>query len=210
MSLKRRFELLEWARNARSYIVEDDYDSEYRSAGRPLAALQGLDREGRVLYLGTFSKVMFPALRVGCMVLPLDLVEPFLTARRYLDGHSPLAQQIVLTEFMEAGHFTRHIRRMRALYAERQTALVEAAGAELSGLLEVEPADAGMNLLGWLPKGVSDVEAARRAAARGVRVQPVSPLYVQESKRQGLMLGYVATPVEDILPAVRRLRAALS
>src|SRR5215211_5883732 len=127
MSLSRRLALLDWARRAGAWVLEDDYDSEYRYAGRPLAALQGLDTDGRVIYLGTFSKVLFPALRLGYLVVPPDLVDAFVNARALLDRHSPILEQVVLADFIAEGHFLRHIRRMRALYAERQAVLLAAA-----------------------------------------------------------------------------------
>jgi GntR family transcriptional regulator/MocR family aminotransferase len=120
MSLPRRLALLKWASQAGAWVIEDDYDSEYRYAGRPLAALQGLDSEGRVIYLGTFSKVLFPALRLGYMVVPPDLVDAFMAARALSDRHCPVLDQAALADFIGDGHFARHIRRMRALYAERQ------------------------------------------------------------------------------------------
>ena len=116
MSLARRLALLEWVRRSGAWVIEDDYDSEFRYSGRPIAALQGLDFTGRVIYLGTFSKVLFPSLRLGYLILPPDLVEPFTNARALVDRHSPLIEQAVLADFIAEGHFARHIRRMRALY----------------------------------------------------------------------------------------------
>ena len=135
-------------------------------------ALQGLDRQQRVIYLGTFSKVLFPGLRLAYLIVPPDLVEAFTTARYFAGGRPPLLSQLVLTAFMEEGHFGRHIRRMRQLYAHRQDILVEAAQRQLAGLLSVPPAAAGMHLLGWLPPGVGDRTAAQKAAAQGVYAAP--------------------------------------
>ncbi len=163
MSLNRRLALLEWASASGAWILEDDYDSEYRYAGRPLAALQGLDTAGRVIYVGTFSKVLFPALRLGYLVVPPELVDAFVAARALADRHSPSVTQAALADFIDGGHFARHVRRTRALYAERQAALVRAAQRTLGGLLEVAPAEAGMHLMGWLPVGVDDRVAARAA-----------------------------------------------
>ena len=143
MSLSRRLALLEWARAAGAWVLEDDYDSEYRYAGRPLAALQGLDGDGRVIYLGTFSKVMLPSLRLGYLVLPPDLVDAFVAARAIADRHSPSVEQAALADFIVDGQLDRHIRRMRMLYAERQAALVDAAKRELAGVLDVPASDAG-------------------------------------------------------------------
>lgn len=209
MSLPRRLALLEWASRAGAWVLEDDYDSEYRYAGRPLAALQGLDRESRVIYLGTFSKVLLPALRLGYLVVPPDLVEAFLAARALIDRHSPILEQAVLADFIAEGHFSRHIRRMRGLYAERQAILVDAAQRELAGLLEVQPAEAGMHLVGWLPVGVDDVEASRRAAAHGVEAPPLSLYSLEPLQRSGLLLGYTAVGEREIREGVHRLAKAL-
>ncbi|HEU4595381.1 MAG TPA: PLP-dependent aminotransferase family protein [Pyrinomonadaceae bacterium] len=209
MSLPRRLALIEWASRAGAWILEDDYDSEYRYAGRPLAALQGLDTEGRVIYIGTFSKVLFPALRIGYMVVPADLAGAFCAARALSDRHSPTVEQLVLADFIEEGHFARHVRRMRALYAARQEVLVEAARRELRGLLEVETAAAGLHVLGWLPEGTDDREAARAAEAHGVDAQPLSAFCLLPPKRSGLVLGYAGYDAEEIRAGVKRLAEAL-
>ena len=209
MSLKRRLELLEWASRANAWILEDDYDSEYRYVGRPLAALQGLDREKRVIYLGTFSKVMFPALRLAYLVVPPHLVDAFYAARLFATMFPPLLEQAVLAEFIAEGHFARHIRRMRALYAERQATLVEAARRKLGGLLDVPPAEAGMHLVGWLPDGVDDQTASQRATAHGVDAFPLSTYYLETPRRSALLLGYTAVNEEEIEYGVSRLARAL-
>jgi GntR family transcriptional regulator/MocR family aminotransferase len=209
MSLKRRLELLEWASRADAWILEDDYDSEYRYAGRPLAALQGLDRENRVIYLGTFSKVMFPALRLAYLVVPSDLVDAFCAAHLFATMGLPLLEQAALAEFIAGGHFTRHIRRMRALYAERQATLVEAAHRELAGLLDVQPAEAGMHLLGWLPDSIDARVASQRAAAHGVDAFPLSTYCLEAAHRGALLLGYTATNEQEIKDGVSSLARAL-
>jgi GntR family transcriptional regulator / MocR family aminotransferase len=209
MSLSRRLALLEWAGRAGAWVIEDDYDSEYRYEGRPLGALQGLDREQRVVYLGTFSKVLFPALRIGYVVVPPDLVDAFCAARALADRHSPTVEQAVLADFLNEGHFARHIRRMRALYAERQAALVAAGREELGGLLELKPADAGLHLTGLLPAGRSDLEASRAAESLGVDAQPLSAFYLRRPARGGLVLGYAAYDEREIREGVRRLARAL-
>jgi GntR family transcriptional regulator/MocR family aminotransferase len=153
MSLSRRLALLDWARRADAWVVEDDYDSEFRYAGRPLAALQGLDRDGRVIYLGTFSKTLFPSLRLGYLVVPEDLVDSFMAARIVMDRQPSTLTQAVVANFIEEGHFLRHVRRMRTLYSERQEALLRAARRELDGVLDVRPCETGLHLMGWLPDG---------------------------------------------------------
>ena len=209
MSLARRLALLEWASNAGAWLLEDDYDSEFHYAGRPLAALQGLDRAGCVIYIGTFSKVLFPALRLGYLIVPPWLVDAFVQARAAAGTHSPALEQAALAEFMREGHFARHIRRMRALYAERQSILLDAAARDLAGLLDVQPDATGMHLLGWMPDGVDDRVAAARAAAFGVRALPLSWLWIEPAKRGALLLGYAAANERELRAGVKRLAGAL-
>ncbi|MEO7718760.1 MAG: PLP-dependent aminotransferase family protein [Capsulimonas sp.] len=209
MSLPRRLALLEWARDANAWIIEDDYDSEYRYASRPLAALQSLDTHERVIYMGTFSKVLFPSLRLGYIVAPPNLVDPLTAARRLMDSHSPLRDQLILTEFMREGHFERHIRRMRALYHERQSILLEAARRELAGILDIAPADGGMHLVGYLPPGTDDRQAALEAKRQGVRAQALSYNYLEAPERSGLVLGYAAASPAEIIAGIRGLATAL-
>ena len=210
MSLARRMALLAWARRRGAWIAEDDYDSEFRYAGRPLAALQGLDTAGRVIYIGTFSKVLFPALRLGYMVVPAGAVEAFAAARALADRHPPGPSQAVVAEFLAEGHFARHLRRMRMLYAERQAALLSAADRDWRGLLDVSRADAGMHLLAWLPAGWNDSDISNRAAAAGIVAPPLSAYYHRAaSAPSALLLGYSALNVRKIQEAVRRLAAAM-
>jgi GntR family transcriptional regulator/MocR family aminotransferase len=208
MSLARRLALLDWAQRANAWVLEDDYDSEYRYAGRPIAALQGLDAAGRVIYVGTFSKVLFPALRLAYLVVPADLVDAFVTARALTGPYAPSLEQAVLADFIVEGHFGRHIRRMRALYRERQAVFIEAARA-LGGLLDVHPSEAGMHVVGWLPEGLDDVAASRQAARLGVEAPPISQYCVGMARRSGLVLGYTAFTTSEIRDGVRRLAAAI-
>jgi GntR family transcriptional regulator / MocR family aminotransferase len=210
MSLARRLSLLEWARERDAFIIEDDYNSEYRYAGRPLASLQGLDRDGRVIYLGTFSKTVFPALRLGYLVAPTDLIEVFAAARALTDLHSPSIEQAVLAEFIAERHFARHIRRMRALYEERQQILVEEAQKNLKGMLEVAPAEAGMHLIGWLPEGLSDREVSRRAAEADLNLAPVSAYCINQKLRGGLLLSYTAYNGKHIRQGMKKLAQVLT
>ena len=210
LSLARRLALLEWAARAGAWIVEDDYDSEFRYSGRPLAAMQGLDEEGRVIYLGTFSKVLFPSLRLGYMVVPEDMVDAFSSARALVGWCSPVIDQAVVTEFIEEGHFARHIRRMRALYAERQAALVQAASEELGDLLDVSPSAAGMHLLGWLPEGMDDRAASNACVEAGIQTLPLSAFaFGPHYRRGGLILGYAAFNEREIRAGVRKLADVL-
>jgi GntR family transcriptional regulator/MocR family aminotransferase len=209
MSLTRRLALLEYATKSGAWIIEDDYDSQYRYAGRPLSALQGLDFNARVIYLGTFSKVMFPSLRLGYLVVPPDLVDAFSSARAIADRHSPSLEQAVLAEFITEGHLARHIRRMRSLYEERQNALVEAAARDLETLIEVRPSDAGMHLVGWLPEGVDDRVASEKAAAHGLEAPALSAFSIEPYHRSGLVLGYAAVNPREIREGIRRMADAL-
>ncbi len=218
MSLKRRLELLDWAREREAWIVEDDYDSEYRYAGRPLAALQALDSParggaGRVLYVGSFSKVLFPSLRLGYLVVPKDLAERFERARAALDEHPSLIAQPALAAFLSEGHFAAHLRRMRQLYAARQRALLEAAEEELSGLLTLLPDEAGLHLVAEPSAGLAarmnDAEMEERAARRGILVRALSRYYQGAPARSGLLLGYAAVPKEHMKGACRELAEAL-
>ncbi len=210
MSLSRRLALLEWAERSNALIIEDDYNSEYRYAGRPLASLQGLDTAGRVIYIGTFSKTIFPSLRLGCVVVPKDLTSAFIAARALIDRHSPSLDQATLADFINEGHFARHIRRMRTLYEERQAILVAAAQRELKGLIEVAPADAGMHLVGWLPNNLNDGAASEKAVRYGVEAAPVSAYSANALPRGGLVLGYTGVNSRQIKDGVKRLAKALS
>jgi len=211
MSLARRLALLKWAAAANAWIVEDDYDSEFRYAGRPFACLQGLDEQARnrVIYVGTFSLTIFPALRLGYIIVPENLVDAFTAARALTDSHSPSIDQAVLTDFIEEGHFARHIRKMRALYAERQAALVIAAKSELGGFLEVQPNEAGMYLIGWLPAGASDKTASQKALEQGIVANSLSAYSSTKPAREGLILGYTAFSPGQIRNGVERLAKAL-
>ena len=209
MSLPRRLALLEWAERNDGWVFEDDYDSEFRYEGRPLSSLQGLDASGRVIYCGTFSKVLSPSLRIAYLVVPEPLVDAFIAAKSFTDVRTAPLEQAVLTDFITEGHFLRHVRRMRALYAERQAVLVQAAGRELNGLLDVPPMGAGMHLVGWLRDGVDDRAAAARAKALGMRVISLSDCRLESTGRGALLLGYAAVNESQIVQGVRRLRSAL-
>ena len=210
MSASRRLQLLDWARRNGSWIIEDDYDSEYRFESLPIASLQGLDRDARVLYVGTFSKVLFPALRLGYLVLPADLVVRFVAVRDATDIFPPTFTQAVLADFIREGHFARHLRRTRALYRERRGALVEAIRAELGGHLEVRGDEAGMHLAATLSRDRDDLGASHRAARQGLWAMPLSSCYLGRPSRRGFVLGFGGTDVADIPGGVRKLRAALS
>ena len=208
MTLGRRLQLLEWARTSGTLVFEDDYDSEFRYSGRPVPALQGLDRSGSVLFAGSFSKVLFPSLRLGYLVVPEDLLPRFLAAKS-VAGRSPLLEQAVLADFMAAGHFARHLRRMRQVYAERLGVLLDEAARRLAGLLEICDVEAGLQTAGWLDDGLSADEATAAAAARGVEVTPLSRYNRTCGCREGLQLGFAALDCDEIRRGVRELAAAL-
>lgn len=209
MSLPRRLSLLEWARRSRTVIFEDDYDSEYRYSGRPVPALQGLDRAGVVIFAGSFTNVLFPALRLGYVVVPENLVDLFAAAESVSTHHPPLIDQAILCDFIGEGHFARHIRRMRELYAERLAVLVEAARSRLRGLLEIADIEAGLRTVGWLQEGLSDELAARAAAERNVEVIPLSRYAYGRTRRTGLVLGFAAVNSRELKRGVEELAKAL-
>ena len=209
MSLARRLELLEWARESSAMIFEDDYDSEYRYAGRPVPALQGLDRAGQVLFAGSFSKVLFPSLRLGYLVIPADLVSRFAAAKSAATSHATLLEQAVLCDFMTEGHFGRHLRKMREVYAERLSVLLESARQRLTGLLEVSDVEAGLQTAALLPAGVDAELVTRAAAERKVDVTPLSSYSRRRMVRDGLQLGFAAVDPHEIRRGVRELAIAL-
>ena len=212
MSLARRLDLLDWAASAKAWILEDDYDSEFRYSGRPLSALQGLDESGRVIYVGTFSKVLFPTLRLGYVVVPEALLDSFIGLRGAIDDHPALALQPALHAFIDDGHFTAHIRRLRRLYAERQEMLLAALEIHAGGLLRASPHEAGMHLVAAMNPafGLTDTDAARRAATAGLIAPALSEFYQGSEKTEGLILGYTGLTEPEINCAVKRLVAALT
>lgn len=208
MSASRRLQLLDWAENSGSWIIEDDYDNEYRYETSPIASLQGLDSNSRVIYIGTFSKVLFPSLRIGYIVVPRDLVDRFLVARRAMDISPASFHQTVLADFIREGHFSRHIRRMRLLYGERRSALIENIREQLGSAAEVTGGQAGMHL-SMIVKGIHDREITERAAQQGLWLVPLSASYLGKPS-QGFILGFGSTALEEIPHAVRKLRILLN
>lgn len=209
MSLSRRLALLEWARESGSWIFEDDYDAEYRYAGRPVPALQGLDRHGVVCFAGTFSKVLFPSLRLGYLVVPPALMETVTAAKSVVTRHAPLLDQAVLADFIADGHFARHLRRMRGIYAARLQVLLDDGGQQLGGALEFSQVEAGLQTVGWLAPGADGAAAERGAAARGVEVRAISRFARRALARDGLQLGFAAVDEAEIRRGVRELAMAL-
>jgi GntR family transcriptional regulator / MocR family aminotransferase len=209
MSAARRVELLRAARRLRAWIIEDDYDSEFRYSSRPIAALQGMDDDGRVVYVGTFSKTLFPGLRLGYAVVPPALVSTFAAARSVLDVHSPTLDQAVLAEFIRTGHFARHLRHMLALYSERHRVFVEESKHHLRGSVEVAVSDAGLQCVGWLAPDLGESAVARAATRHDVDVTPLSRFALRRARRAGVLLSFGAFEPQQIRAGVRRLADAI-
>jgi GntR family transcriptional regulator/MocR family aminotransferase len=209
MSATRRLHLLEWAQREGAWIVEDDYDSEYRYDSMPIASLQGLDANARVVYIGTFSKVMFPSLRLGYVVVPPDLVERFAAMRQVMDLGPAHTTQAVMAEFIREGHFARHIRRMRPMYAARRRALAAAVERELGGRATIAGDAAGMHLTVLLRDQLDDRAIAAEAARRSLYVSPLSAAYLGDAPHSGFVLGFGNTRENQIAGAVRQLAALL-
>jgi len=209
MSLRRRLALLEWARRSGVLIFEDDYDSEYRYAGRPVPAMQGLDRSGVVIFAGSFTAVLFPALRLGYLVVPEAMVDVFAAAESVSTHHPPLLEQAVLCDFITEGHFARHIRRMREIYAERLQELLDSAKEKLSGALEISNVEAGLQTVGWLRPGLSGEKIANLAAVRDVEVVPLSRYASGRPRREGLILGFAAVDPKELRRGVDELAKIL-
>ena len=207
LSMARRSALLAWARRAGAWVVEDDYDSELRYAGHPFPSLQGLDPD-RVIYLGTFSKVLFPSLRLGYVIAPSELLPALVGARVIIDRHPPISEQHTLAAFMQEGHFEAHIRRIRGIYGERRAALVAAVAQHLEPWAWAEEGDQGMHFVLWLAPGLRDIAVAEAAALAGIVARPISPMYVGPA-RDGLMLGFGGFTPEELERAVQRLREVL-
>jgi len=204
MSLSRRLKLLEWARVNQAYIIEDDYDSEFRYQGRPIEAIQGLDQFDRTIYVGTFSKMLSPSLRVGYIILPEQLLEPMLSLKWCTDRFSPALTQNVLAEFLDSHLFARHLKRMRKLYGERREALIYYLDKFLGEGVSVQGSNAGIHLLAWL-NGLSlnqEKELVDRACSKGVGIYTATSLFHQPPDRLGLLMGYSRVTPEQIKKGV--------
>ncbi len=209
MSASRRFALLDWATRQQAWILEDDYDSEFRYISRPVGALQGIDARDRVIYMGTFSKALFPAVRVGYVVVPPPLWRTFLESRFAFDIFAPTLYQRLLAEFLKTGHFARHLRRMRSAYLERRDALLRGLDRHCRDLVEVHNSDAGLHVTVLLREGLDDQEIVAWLRRRGLAAMPLSNSYVGPSRRQGLLLGFGCAQPQRLHAATRILGEVL-
>ena len=210
LSMARRLELLAWARHSAAFIVEDDYTSEFRYSGPPLASLQGLDDTERVIYVGTLNKALFPGLRIGYAVVPRALLQAFVGVRYLMDRQPATLQQVVVSEFMQQGHFAAHIRRMRELYREQRDALVETLMRRAADRLDVALPDQGMHLVAYLRDESSDIAIEATAQRAGIVLRAISRFYRAARPRPGLMLGFSGFPRQLIVPSAARLAALVA
>jgi len=211
LSLPRRLELLEWANHRQAWIIEDDYDSEFRYHGRPLPALKSLDRDGRVLYTGTFSKVLFPGLRLAYLVVPVSQISQFRDAVNHRSGSGSILPQAMVADFMEQGHFGRHLRKMRALYATRRGYLVDALKQEMGEHLYIQPQAGGIHVLAHLRTAQDDRGLAEAAQTSGLAVHALSDWQMCNSSQGGLLMGFANfATAEEARASVQRLKAVLA
>lgn len=209
MSLDRRYALLQAAEDANAYIIEDDYDGEFRYSGHPPPTLKSIDAIGRVIYVGTFSKTLFPALRLGFFLAPPQLVDVFDHVSKALLQGVASSHQGVVAEFMQEGHFATHIRRMRETYAERHQVLCDAAHQKLSGLLDIVPTDTGLHTIGRLPPGLPETAVATAALKRDIVVTPIERFCITPSDNKGLVLGFSGIKPPEIIAGVQVLAEVL-
>ncbi len=202
----RRKALVQWACKRGALIIEDDYNGEYQYRGRPLTTLHTTADSGQVIYLGSFSKLLFPALRIGYMIVPPAFIKPLSTLRWLVDRHSPPLEQAVLADFINEGHFARHLRRMRTLYATRQASLVSAAKKYLNDVISIEAKDSGLHLIGWLADGVDEKALLFSAQKAAIDLLPLSEFDLQGNQKPGLILGYAPFKPEAIETSAKRLR----
>ena len=212
MSASRRIQLLNWAHSAGAWVIEDDYDSEFRFESLPISSMYGLDLNARVIYIGTFSKVLFPSLRLGYMVIPVDLMDRFVAVRHAMDIFPPYLHQEVMADFILEGHFTRHIRKMRQVYRERRSVLYESLTQQFPADrgFEVLGVEAGMHLAFTLPKGFNDREISTRAANSRLWLWPLSTSYITSEPRNGFVLGFGSSLPAEIPRAVRLMHSVIN
>lgn len=209
MSLNRRLELLDYCSSTGAWILEDDYDSEYRYNGHPLSSLQGIDNNNSVIYMGTFSKVMFPGLRLGYLIVPPHLIESFTAAKMLADRNSPIFEQAALEKFISEGHYGRHIRRMRVLYEKRKDVFYDYSEKHLKEHIAMHPAEAGLHTIGWLNKIEDDEEFSRFMFKNGIITPALSGYSIKKRCKPGLVLGYAAYSEQQIKTAIKKIASLL-
>ena len=209
LPLARRLELLQWAKRQNAVIVEDDYDGEFRYEGQSLESLQGLDREGRVIYIGTFSRTVFSALRIGYLIAPRRLVSAFAAAKWLCDRHTPALEQRALAEFISSGMYERYLRRVRRRNTARRQALLESIEEYLGDRVEITGDGAGAHVVLWPQRSITEQQVISSAAARGVGVYGISPYFLKKPVRTGILVGYSRMREREIREGVRRLGEVL-
>lgn len=209
LPLARRLGLLQWAKRTNSVLVEDDYDGEFRYEGQPLESLQGLDREGRVIYIGTFSRTVFSALRIGYLIAPKNLVPAFAAAKWLCDRHTATLEQETLAEFISSGMYERYLRRVRRRNAARREALLDSISKFLGDRVEVTGDGAGAHVVLWPKKEIDETSVIGGAASRGVGVYGISPYFLKKPRRSGLLLGYPRLKETEIREGILRLGEVL-
>lgn len=209
LALDRRLDVIEWAQQHHAWIIEDDYDSEFHYAGKPTACVQGLDPHQRTIYIGTFTKSMFPGLRIAFMVLPPELVAPMTAARTLLDGHSAPIAQLTLARFMEGGHFGAHVRTMRAVYCERRDVLAQLVHEHLADFVEPEVPDGGMQMPCRLIRDIPELEVIGAAQRAGIDLLGLTPLHASGACRPGFLMGFAAYAPKELEIAVKNLAVVL-
>lgn len=210
MSLNRRLELLDYSASTGAWILEDDYDSEYRYKGHPLSSLQGIDNGNSVIYMGTFSKVMFPGLRLGYLVVPESLIESFTAAKMLTDRNSPIFEQAALERFITGGYYGRHIRRMRMIYEKRKDVFYNYMEKYLGEHISLHPTDAGLHTIGWLKKINNDNDFAKLLFNNGIYTSPLSSYSAAKKCKPGLVLGYAAYSEQQIKTAIKKMASIFS
>ena len=205
LALERRLAVIDWARRRQAWIIEDDYDSEFHYAGKPTACVQGLDPQERTIYIGTFTKSLFPGLRIGYMVLPAALVAPMTAARTLLDGHSAPIPQLTLARFIDGGHFGAHVRTMRAVYAERRDVLARLVDRHLSHWLQARVPAGGMQMPCVLAPGLSERQALDAARREGIDLLGLTGLHASARHKAGFLMGFAAHAPNEQEVAIRKL-----
>jgi GntR family transcriptional regulator/MocR family aminotransferase len=209
MSLKRRFELLNWASKSDRFIIEDDHESEFATRGQPIQAIQGLTKNSPVIYLGSFSKILFPSLRLGYIVLPSDLVSAFENAKSLVDRNPAVIDQLALTRFIEEGYLYRHLRKMRLLYSQRKQHLQNLLRANLPKRFSVNESDGGLHQILWLPRKMIDTEVCEMLLRKNIEALPVSSFQIKQRSLNGLILGFANYDEKALTTSVAALSKAL-